>query len=153
MFNRPETRDVRLVLTRTRARADAARRGLERRQTWRHVAKKYSIDRTSRLGGGLLRGMVQASQQERLGNALFAAPLGELRGPVKVEYGFLVFKVLTVTPAGQMTLAQATPEIRERLAEERGFEALESFDDDLRAKWRPRTTCRTGFVVSFCANS
>jgi hypothetical protein len=51
-FVRPERRDIRVVLTRTRPNADRARRVLEGGQSWAAVAKKHSIDPASRTRGG-----------------------------------------------------------------------------------------------------
>src|SRR3954470_24308098 len=43
-FAQPERRDLLVILTKTKAKADAARRALEAGQSFRAVAKKYSID-------------------------------------------------------------------------------------------------------------
>src|SRR5918997_126042 len=43
-FAQPERRDLRVVLTKTRARADQAKAALEDGQSWKSVAKQYSID-------------------------------------------------------------------------------------------------------------
>lgn len=150
-FARPELRDVRMVLARTRAAAMAARRGLERGQTWRHVARKYSIDRASRDSGGRLLGIAPGTSDAAFDAALFRAPKGRLRGPVKGQFGWFVFKVLKINPAAELTLAQASGEIRTELTAERQSQAVDGFEHALRAKWRPRTTCRSGYVVKLCA--
>src|SRR5918997_5542708 len=46
-FAQPERRDLRIVLTKTRARADQAKAALEDGQSWKTVAKEYSIDEAS----------------------------------------------------------------------------------------------------------
>lgn len=151
-FALPERRDVRAVLTKTRGRANAARAALERGQTWRHVARKFSIDEASRHNGGLLREIGKGSQEKDFDDAVFRAPQGKLRGPVKVQFGYYVFKVLKILPAEQQTLAQATPAIRQELEAEHQRDADDAFNTNLRATWRPRTTCRAGYVMDQCSN-
>jgi foldase protein PrsA len=152
-FERPATRDVRVVLTRTRARALAARAALERGQTWRHVARTYSIDVASRGRGGLLRGVTRDSFDDVMGRAVLRAPRGRLRGPIGSPVGFYVFEVVAITPARRRTFEQVAAEIREQLELVRAREADESFNEGLRAKWRARTWCRAGFVMDQCANA
>lgn len=151
-FGQPELRDLLVVLTKTRARADAARAALERGQSFRQVAPRYSIDQTSRLNGGRVLGVAEGSQEEAFDKALFRAPPGRLQGPIKVPFGYYVFKVVKITRAKQQTLAQARPAIREQLTVERRRQADDTFNTELRTTWRARTTCRTGFLVEQCGN-
>jgi foldase protein PrsA len=151
-FVMPELRDVRVVLTKTRERANAARAALERGQTWRHVARKYSIDQASRRNGGLLLEVAEGSREQAFDEALFRAPQGKLRGPVRVQFGYYVFKVLKVRPAAQQTLEEAAPAIRQELEAQHQQEADEMFNTNLRSTWRPRTTCRAGYVMDQCSN-
>jgi foldase protein PrsA len=150
----PEVRDLRIVLTKTRRAATAARRALERGQTWRTVARRYSVFGPDlRDNGGLLRRYSGFGFGKSLAAAVFRAPTGKLRGPVKGALGYFVFKVLTITPPVQLTLAEASASIREELEAARQRRASEAFDRDLRARWKPRTTCRKGFVVDSCAGT
>ena len=113
----PELRDLLVVLTRSRApRPRAARAALERGQTFRHVARKYSVDPASRTNGGRLLGVAQGSQEEAFDKAIFRAPRGKLRGPIKTQFGYYLFKVIKITRAKQQTLAQASEAIHEELA-------------------------------------
>jgi foldase protein PrsA len=149
----PQTRDLRIVLTKTRAHAEAARAAIERGQTWTVVARKYSIDEVSKSLGGLLAGVSEGSQERALDDAVFRAPRGALRGPVKTQFGYYVFKVVKITPAVHPTLADATPVIREELTAGRQREAADRFSRDLRRRWKARTVCRAGYVMSQCANA
>jgi foldase protein PrsA len=149
----PEWRDIRIVRTKTRTAATAARRALERGQTWTTVARKYSIDAPSRDNGGLLIGVTRKSANKPLATAAFGAPKGELRGPIRADFGYFVFKVVKIKPRVQLTLAESAERIRyEREVFRRGA-AAKAFDRDLRARWKPRTTCRAGFVVDLCAGA
>jgi len=152
-FAEPERRDLRVVLTRTRALAVAAMRAIERGRSWARVAREYSIDRVSRARGGWERGVVEGSRERALDDALFRAPVGKLRGPVKTDFGYYVFKVVKVRPAGEPTLKRARPVIRELLTMQRELEADDAFNEGFRAKWRARTTCRSGYIMDQCRNA
>jgi len=152
-FEHAETRDLLVVLTKTRARAVAARGALERGATWRRVARRYSIDQASAAQGGRLAEVAEGTQERALDEAVFRAPKGALRGPVKTQFGYYVFKVVTVAPARRDSLEQATPDIRALLISERDEAVGHRFDLELRRKWKPRTACRAGFVTGRCANA
>ncbi len=152
-FARPESRDVRVVLTRTRSAAVAARGALERGQSWRHVASKYSIDNASRNNGGKLTGVARGTLDDGLDRVLFLAPRAKLRGPHKGRLGYFVFQVLKISPARQQTLAQASRAIRQLLTFDRQSAAAAAFEAGLRAKWKPQTSCRRGFFVNLCAGT
>jgi foldase protein PrsA len=151
-FFQSQTRDVRVVLTRTRARAYAAYAALRRGRFWKRVTLKYSVDHASRGRGGILRGVSKGSQDRALDAALFRAPKDALHGPVKTQFGYWVFRVFEIHPARQLTLKQASRSIRQQLTAQRQRAADDAFNDDFSAKWRARTTCLDGFLTSHCSN-
>ncbi len=151
-FYEPQSRDVRVVLTRTLGRADAAYAALRRGRFWRSVAKKYSIDQASKHRGGIVRGVSKGTQEKPLDTAIFRAPIDRLRGPVKTQFGWYVFRVFEIHPAHQQTLKQASPAIRQELTAQRQQAADEAFNTQFRAKWRARTTCLQGFLMDQCSN-
>jgi foldase protein PrsA len=138
-FIQPEQRDVRVVVTATRAEAAAVRAGLAHGESWRGIAGRQSIDRVTR-----------AQQDKALGDAVFEAPVGELRGPVKAEDGYYVFEVTRVFRARQQTLAEARPTIERLLVSQARRKQLDEFTEQFRKKWRSRTECREGYVTSEC---
>ncbi len=108
-FATPETRDARVVLTKTKDKAAAARKALEDGDGWKAVTKKYSIDEASKATGGVLANVAKGSQEKDFDAALFAAQKGKLTGPLKVQFGYYVFQVQKITPAKQQTLKQSSP--------------------------------------------
>jgi foldase protein PrsA len=152
-FAQPETRDLRVVLTKTKEKADAARKKLEKGDTWGNVAKKYSIDQASKGNGGSLLGVAQGSQEKAFDDALFAATKGKLTGPVKVQFGYYVFQVQKIVPAKQQTLKEATPAIKQELTAQAQKKADDKFNKDLRDKWKDKTNCRDGYVMDQCKNA
>jgi foldase protein PrsA len=152
-FAQPETRDLRVVLTKTKEKADAARKALAKGDTWRKVAKKYSIDQASKANGGSLLGVAKGSQEKAFDDALFAADKGKLTGPVKVQFGYYVFQVQKITAAKQQTLKEASPAIKQELLAQNQKKADDKFNKDLRDKWKAKTNCRAGYIMDQCKNA
>jgi foldase protein PrsA len=151
-FASAEKRDIRLVLTKTKAKAEQARAALKGGQSFKTVAKRFSIDQSSKANGGKLAGVQKGQQEQALDTAIFAAKKGVLTGPVKTQFGYYVFQVSAITPASQQTLAQATPTIKSLLASQGQQKALDAFVKDFQKKWKDRTTCRDGYKISDCKN-
>ena len=94
-FGTPESRNIRIVLTKTKAQADAAKAALEHGQSWNAVAKKYSTD-SSKNSGGLLKNVTKGQQDAALDQAAFSSPTGKVFGPIKGQFGYYVFEVESV---------------------------------------------------------
>jgi foldase protein PrsA len=152
-FAQPERRDLHVVLTKTKAKADAAKAALAGGQGWSKVAKKYSIDQASKNQGGKLLAVAKGQQEKALDDAVFKASKGKTLGPVKTQFGYYVFDVSKVTPASQQTLTQATPTIKQLLASQNQQKALDDFVKDFQKRWKDKTNCRHGFVTQDCKNA
>src|SRR5687768_11882251 len=63
-FAQPQRRDLLLVLTKTRAKANQAKAALESGQSFKAVAKKYSIDQASKAQGGKLPDVTKGQQDK-----------------------------------------------------------------------------------------
>jgi foldase protein PrsA len=149
-FAQPERRDLLVVLTKGKAKADAARKALKSGQSWKAVAKKFSIDEASKAQGGKLPAQAKGTLEKQLDEAVFKAKKGELSGPVKTQFGYYLFKVTKVTPASQQTLAQAKETIRQTLQSQNQQKALEKFSKDYSKRWKEKTDCRKGYVIQQC---
>jgi foldase protein PrsA len=152
-FSKPEMRDLRIVLVKTPAQAAQVLARLKAGQSFGQVAKKYSVDSATKAQGGALIGVQRGQQEKGLDAAIFSAPLGKVVGPVKTSFGYEIFRVQKITPATKQTLAQATPLIRTLATNERQQSTLANFVKHFEAKWRSRTTCRSGYVVADCKNA
>lgn len=152
-FAQPERRDISVVLTKTKAKAEQARSEITGGASFASVSKKLSIDQASKSQGGRLTGVTRGQQEKALDTAIFAAKKGKLTGPVKTQFGYYVFKVTNSTPASQQSLAQAKPTIRALLKSEGQQKALTKFVKKFESKWKSRTDCRKGFVVQTCKNA
>lgn len=152
-FAQPERRDLRIVLTKDEAKAKQAKAALQGGQSWKSVAKRFSIDQASKNQGGVLLAVAKGQQEKALDAAVFKAAKGQLSGPIKTQFGYYVFAVQKITPASQQTLAQATGTIKQLLASQNQQKALDSFVKAFQKKWKDKTNCRTGYVTQDCKNA
>lgn len=152
-FAQPERRDLLIVLTKTKAKADQAKSELEHGASWKSVAKKYSIDQASKSQGGKLPGVVKGTQEKTFNEAIFSAKKGQLEGPVKTQFGYYVFEVQKITPANQQTLGESKDTIRNLLRSQQEQSALNSFVTDYQRRYTDKTNCAKGFVVQGCKNA
>jgi foldase protein PrsA len=152
-FAQPERRDLRIVLTKGKTKAEQAKRALDHGQSFTKVAKRFSIDQASKAQGGKLPGVAKGQQEKALDTAIFKASKGKLTGPVKTQFGFYVFEVSKITPASQQTLEQAKATIKQTLASQNQQKALDAFVKDFRKRWKEKTDCREGFRTQDCKNA
>jgi foldase protein PrsA len=151
-FATPERRDLRIVLTKTQAKAAQAKRALDSGQSWTAVTKKYSVDQASKAQGGKLSGVAKGQQEKALDAAIFKAPKGKLVGPVKTQFGYYILEVSKVTPAKQQSLEQSKASIQQILTSDSQRKALDKFGKDYRKRWKAETSCRKGFTTADCKN-
>jgi foldase protein PrsA len=149
-FAQPERRDLLVVLTKGKAKADAAKKALKGGQSWKAVAKKFSIDEASKAQGGKLPAQAKGTLEKQLDEAVFKAKKGQLSGPVKTQFGYYLFEVTKVTDASQQTLAQAKETIRQTLQSQNQQKALEDFSKKYSERWKEKTDCREGYVIQQC---
>jgi hypothetical protein len=136
-------RRVRLLITRSPAKARAAERALRRGATWSRAAARYAPNG----GPGLVT--YPAPPNSRLERQIFKAPKNRL-----TRYGRYVFKVVEDTPPGPLPIKQQRATAWEILAGEAQQRATDEFEAAVAAKWRPRTMCGPAVTAKdFCSNS
>jgi parvulin-like peptidyl-prolyl isomerase len=153
-FATQERRNVRIVLTKDKATAQKAKSALQSGQSWKSVAKKYSLDQASKNKGGELQGGVAKGQQEKaLDTALFSADKGKITGPVKTQFGWYVFQVEKISQGKQQSLDESKANIKQQLVTQQQNNALKKFGDDYRKRYKAETDCRKGYQVDDCKNA
>jgi foldase protein PrsA len=152
-FAQPERRDLRVVLTKTEAKANEAKQAIESGESFKAVAKRLSIDEASKTQGGKLPGVAKGQQEKAFDDAIFAAEEDTLTGPVKTQFGWYVFEVTKITPMSQQTLEQAKETIRNLLKSEREQKALDDFVKQFREKYKDETKCADEYVIEDCDNA
>jgi foldase protein PrsA len=149
-FGVAEKRNLLIILTKTEAQAKKAKQEVESGKSFASVAKRVSIDPTSKSNGGKLPGVVKGQEEKALDAAVFSAKKGVLSGPVKTPFGYYVFEVQTITPGSQQTLKQAEASIKSQLTATQQQSALSKFVKDFKKKWMAKTECRAGYMVADC---
>jgi len=149
-YGTPEKRNVRIVLTKTEAQASSAKKEIESGKSFASVAKKDSIDPTSKANGGLLKEVVKGEEEKALDTAIFSASKNVLGGPIKTPFGYYVYEVLSVTAGTAEPLSKAQASIKQQLIASGQQTALSKFVKNFKAKWLAKTECRSGYVVADC---
>jgi parvulin-like peptidyl-prolyl isomerase len=153
-FTTPESRDVRVVLNKDKAKVEKAKALLEKGDSaasWKKVAKKYSTD-TTKSTGGLKTGLTKESAEATLGTQPFSSPKGQLVGPVKATSGYIVFEVEKVTPEKVQPLESVKSQISSQLEQQGQQEFFTRFVANFSSKWESRTFCASGYVIERCDN-
>ncbi|HWD77009.1 MAG TPA: peptidyl-prolyl cis-trans isomerase [Solirubrobacteraceae bacterium] len=150
-FGTPETRNMRIVLTKTAAEAQTAKTALQHGQSWTTVAKKYSTDPTTKNNGGVLTGVTAGQQDAALSKAAFAAPANKLLGPIKGQFGYYVLEVTKITPAKQRSLAQSTALIKQTLTSRLQTQAQTAVDGHASKNWKSQTKCVSEYAMADCS--
>jgi foldase protein PrsA len=152
-FAQPERRDLRVVLTKTEAQANQAKKALDDGDSWKQVVKRYSIDEASKAQQGRLPAVAEGQQEKALDEAVFAAQKGKVEGPVKTQFGWYVFEVEKITPASQQSLEQSKDTIKNLLRSERQQKTLDKWIKDFREEYKDQTDCAEDFRIPECKNA
>jgi parvulin-like peptidyl-prolyl isomerase len=150
-FGTPETLDMRIVLAKSKADAEAAKSALASGQGWASVAKKYSTDASTKNSGGQLLGVTPGSEESALNTAAFSAPVNKVLGPIQGTFGFYVFEVNKTTPATQKSLSEVTSQISQLLSSQNQTSAQSAIDAQAKKQWFKATTCRGPYAMADCS--
>lgn len=154
-FTEKESRDVRLIINKDKAKVEAAKKELEKDSSpanWKKVAPKYSSDPTSKTKGGLQEGITEEFLKGELKEAIFGGATGELKGPVKFETNWFLIEVVKLNSAKEKKLPEVKAQIEETLKSEKQQKYLAEFAKDFESRWNSRTFCASGYVIAKCAN-
>jgi parvulin-like peptidyl-prolyl isomerase len=156
-YTTPESRDVRVVVNKDKAKAEAAKAALEKDDSpasWKKVAAKYSEDPTTKAKGGLQPALTEEllASQEELKSAIFGNPSGVVVGPVTVSGKYFVVEVVKLNAAKVKTLGEVSTEIKTQLTQQLAQEVFTEFVTEFQSKWQARTFCASGFEIESCSN-
>ena len=149
-FEVAEKRNLLIILTKTEAEAKKAKQEVESGKSFESVAKRVSIDPTSKATGGKLPGVVKGQEEKSLDTAVFAAKKNTLTGPIKTPFGYYLFVVQGITAGSHQTLKQAEASIKSQLTATQQQGALSKFVKEFKKKWTAKTECRSGYTVADC---
>jgi foldase protein PrsA len=149
-YGQPERRNILIILTKTQAQAEKAKKEIESGKSFASVAKSVSIDPVSKAAGGSLPGVVKGQEQKALDEAVFKAQLNVLGGPVKTPFGYYIYEVKKTLPANQQALSAVQSSIQQQITAQKQQKALSEFVKNFRKKWEARTECRAEYSVKDC---
>jgi len=152
-YDKPEKRDLDVVLTKTEAKAEQAKASVESGTDFKQVAKDLSIDDATKGEGGRLSDLTEGQQDKDLEKAAFAAQKGELEGPIKTQFGYYVFRVAEVTAPTKARLADVEDKIRKQIRTEREQKAIDKFAKKFREDYKEKTECAEEYRVAECKNA
>ncbi|WP_396595071.1 peptidyl-prolyl cis-trans isomerase [Brevundimonas sp. R86498] len=121
---------VRLILSRTKAEADAVIGILGQGASFEAVAQERSVDEATRFSGGDLGYSTADVMPQAYANALRNAPAGSTVGPFQTEGGWAVLRVEDRRRESPPTLDQARPQIVRYLT----YEGVRQLLEELRGK-------------------
>jgi len=145
-----EKRNLQIILTKTEAQALAAKKEIQSGTSFSTVAKKVSIDPTSKAKGGVVDGVVKGEEEQALETPIFTAKTNVLTGPIKTPFGYYLFTVTGITPGKEESLAAAEATIKQQLTATQQQAALSKFVKEFKTKWQGKTECRSGYTVPDC---
>jgi hypothetical protein len=154
-FKQPETRDLRLILNKSKAKVAQAKSALGANPspgTWKKVAKQYSTDPTTKTTGGLRSGVAKGQSEPALDSQVFSAPQGQLVGPFKGRTGWYLVEVEAVHPAQTEPFTKVESQIRQQLQSASQQQVVQSFQTAFVNKWTSRTFCASSYVIDRCEN-
>jgi len=118
----PEKRSVEVVVSQNEAQAK------ELATTWIAGVGWDAVQKAAAAGGASSVALDDATPAEfpapELGQAVFTAPAETVTGPIQSALGWQVFRVTKVTAGTERPLAQATDEIRLKIARERAVDQV-----------------------------
>jgi foldase protein PrsA len=149
-YGTPEKRSVEIVLTKTEAAAKSAKKEIESGKSFASVAKRVSIDPTSKANGGLLPEVTKGEEEKALDTAIFSTSKNILSGPIKTPFGYYIFEVKSITAGTQQPLSKVKSTIKQQLVSTQQQKALTEFVKSFKKKWTAKTICDTGYLVADC---
>jgi peptidyl-prolyl cis-trans isomerase D len=98
------------------------------------LAKQYSQDVGSAAKGGDLGWAERSNFVAPFAEALFSAPLGEIRGPVKTQFGFHIIRLDEIQPGKAETFEQARGEVEAQVRRDRASDRFGDLQEQLQRR-------------------
>lgn len=152
-YSQPESREVRHILLKTKARADEIYQQLQNGGNFAALAKQFSQDTGSKANGGKLtisRGQTVAAFDKKA----FALKKNEISRPVKTEFGFHVIQALSaIKPAKVTPLKDVKESIKQQLQQTKKNESMTKWVEDLKKDYEDKVSYAVGFTPPPAAKS
>ena len=145
-YGQPESREVRHILVKTKAKADDVYAQLKGGADFAALAKKLSEDTGSKDNGGKLT-ITKGQTVAPFDKKAFALKMNEISTPVKTEFGFHVIEALgDVKPAKVTPLKDVKASIRSSSSQTKKNETMTEWVDELKQDYEDKVTYAIGFT-------
>ena len=145
-YSQPESREVRHILVKTRAKADDIYNQLKAGADFAALAKKFSEDTGSKANGGKLT-ISKGQTVAPFDQTAFLLKKNEISKPVKTEFGFHIIQPLGDVKAAKVTpLKEVQDSIRQQLAQTKKNEAMTKWVEDLKKDYEDKISYAVGFT-------
>ena len=145
-YSQPESREVRHILVKTKAKADDLYRQLQNGADFAALAKANSEDTGSKANGGKLtisKGQTVAPFDKKA----FELKKNEISQPVKTEFGFHIIQALGDTKSASVTpLKDVKESIRQQLQQTKKNETMTKWVEDLKKDYEDKVSYAAGFT-------
>ena len=98
------------------------------------LAKQYSQDPGSAQNGGDLGFAERSSFVKPFADALFSMSVGEIRGPVKTQFGYHIIRLDEIQPGKTKSFEEARPELEAQLRRDRATDRFGEIQEQLQSK-------------------
>jgi parvulin-like peptidyl-prolyl isomerase len=145
-YSQPESREVRHILVKTKAKADDIYRQLQAGGDFAALAKQFSEDTGSKANGGKLT-ISKGQTVAPFDRTAFLLKKNEISRPVKTEFGYHI-----IQPLGDVKAAKTTPlkdvkeSIRQQLLQTKKNEAMTKWVADLKQDYEDKIDYAVGFT-------
>jgi foldase protein PrsA len=144
-FGTPASRDVRHILVKTKAKAQQLHDQLRAGASFAALAKKNSLDPSSKAQGGKFTAQKGATVPP-FDKTAFELKTGELSEPVKTQFGWhLIEATADVKPAKTKPLSAVEKEIRTQLEQQKQNDAMNKWVEDLKKDFDGDIAYAAGF--------
>ena len=145
-YSQPESREVRHILVKTKAKADDLYAQLQDGADFAALAKANSEDTGSKANGGKLT-ISKGQTVAPFDKTAFELKTNDISKPVKTEFGFHIIQPLGETKPAKVTpLAEVKTSIKQQLEQTKKNEAMTKWVDDLKKDYEDKVSYATGFT-------
>jgi parvulin-like peptidyl-prolyl isomerase len=144
-YSQPESRDVRHILVKAKAKADDLAAQLRAGGDFAALAKQHSEDTGSKATGGKLT-ITKGQTVPEFDKQAFALKKDEISAPVKTQFGFHIIQALSeVKPAKVTPLKDVREAIEQELKQTKKNEAMTDWIEELKDEYDGKIDYAVGF--------
>ena len=153
-YAKPQSRHVAHILVKTKALAQTIYNQLQKGADFAKLAKKYTIDTSSKPAGGDLGSIAKGQTVPPFDKVAFSIPTGTVSKPVKSQYGWHVIKALgPVKPRTVVPFDKEKAAIKAQLLQAKQSDAVSKLQAHLTAFYLHRIKYASEFSPANTATS